>query len=89
MDNDSSLPKVLALVTGGTVSGSVYGVLDTTQYGQSSITSENIIARDPYLQTVAQLAVSNWSTEDDGSTGSNDALVINMSRSANDALVFS
>jgi L-asparaginase len=30
--------------------------------------------------------VSNWTTEDDGSTGTNDALVMNMTRFAHDAL---
>lgn len=87
MGNDTSLPKILVLFTGGTISGgSAYNALDTTQYGQLSITGEDIIARDPYLQTVAQLAVSNWTTEDDGSTGTNDALVMNMTRFTNDAL---
>jgi L-asparaginase len=32
------------------------------------------------------LAVSNWTTEEDGSTGTNDALVMNMTRFAHDAL---
>lgn len=85
--NNTALPKVLILFTGGTISGgSDMGALDDTQYGQISITGEDIIAQDPYLQTVAQLAVSNWTTEDDGSTGTNDALVMNMTRFTHDAL---
>ncbi|OAG12483.1 Asparaginase/glutaminase [Paraphaeosphaeria sporulosa] len=84
---NSTLPKILVLFTGGTISGgSIYGALDDTQYGQLSITGEDIIARNPYLLNNTQLAVSNWTTEDDGSTGTNDALVMNMTRFAYDAL---
>jgi L-asparaginase len=75
------------LYTGGTIAGgSIYGALDDTQYGQLHITGEEIIARNPYLLNNTQLAVSNWTTEDDGSTGTNDVLVMNMTRFANDAL---
>jgi L-asparaginase len=75
------------LYTGGTIaSGSAYGALDDTQYGQFGQTGEEIIARDSYLLNHTQLAVSNWTTEDDGSTGTNDALVMNMTRFAHDAL---
>lgn len=75
------------LFTGGTISGgSIYGALDDTQYGDLSITGEEIIARNPYLLNHTQLAVSNWTTENDGSTGTNDALVMNMTRFAHDAL---
>ena len=75
------------LFTGGTISGgSIYGALDDTQYGQLSITGEDIIARNPYLLNNTQLAVKNWTTETDGSTGTNDALVMNMTRFAQDAL---
>jgi L-asparaginase len=75
------------LFTGGTIAGgSIYGALDDTQYGQLSQTGEDIIARNPYLLNNTQLAVSNWTTEDDGSTGTNDALVMNMTRFAHDAL---
>jgi L-asparaginase len=75
------------LYTGGTIaSGSAYGALDDTQYGQFGQTGEQIIARDSYLLNHTQLAVSNWTTEDDGSTGTNDALVMNMTRFAHDAL---
>jgi L-asparaginase len=75
------------LYTGGTIaSGSIYGALDDTQYGQLQISGEEIIARNPYLLNNTQLAVSNWTTEDDGSTGTNDALVMNMTRFAHDAL---
>jgi L-asparaginase len=74
------------LYTGGTIaSGSIYGALDNTQYGQLQITGEQIIARNPYLLNHTQLAVSNW-TSDEGSTGTNDALVMNMTRFAHDAL---
>ena len=74
------------LFTGGKISGgSVYGALDDTQYGQLSIDGEQIIARNPYLLNHTQLAVSNWTAED-SSTGTNDALVMNMTRIANDAL---
>ncbi|USP82269.1 L-asparaginase 2-4 [Curvularia clavata] len=75
------------LYTGGTIAGgSIYGALDDTQYGQLSQTGEQIIARNPYLLNHTQLAVSNWTTEDDGSTGTNDALVMNMTRFTHDAL---
>jgi L-asparaginase len=75
------------LYTGGTIaSGSIYGALDDTQYGQLQISGEQIIARNPYLLNATQLAVSNWTTESDGSTGTNDALVMNMTRFAHDAL---
>lgn len=75
------------LYTGGTIaSGSIYGALDDTQYGQLRISGEEIIARNPYLLNNTQLAVSNWTTEEDGSTGTNDALVMNMTRFAHDAL---
>ena len=75
------------LFTGGTISGgSIYGALDDTQYGQLSITGEEIIARNPYLLNNTQLAVSNWTTVNNGSTGTNDALVMNMTRFAYDAL---
>lgn len=60
--------------------------MDDTQYGQLQITGEEIIARNPYLLNNTQLAVSNWTTEHDGSTGTNDALVMNMTRFAYDAL---
>lgn len=74
------------LFTGGTISGgSIYGALDDTQYGQLSITGEQIIARNPYLLNNTQLAVSNWTAED-FSTGTNDALAMNMTRFAEDAL---
>ncbi|KAI4606575.1 hypothetical protein J4E80_010111 [Alternaria sp. BMP 0032] len=87
LGGNSSLPKVLVLFTGGTIAGgSIYGALDDTQYGQLSQTGEDIIARNPYLLNNTQLAVSNWTTEDDGSTGTNDALVMNMTRFAHDAL---
>ncbi|KAF2027028.1 Asparaginase/glutaminase [Setomelanomma holmii] len=87
MGTNSSLPKVLVLFTGGTISGgSIYGALDDTQYGQLSITGEQIIARNPYLLNNTQLAVSNCTTDTDGSTGTNDALVMNMTRFAHDAL---
>ncbi|KAF2110344.1 Asparaginase/glutaminase [Lophiotrema nucula] len=86
LGGNSSLPKILVLYTGGTIaSGSIYGALDDTQYGQLSITGEQIIARNPNLLNNTQLAVSNWTTED-SSTGTNDALVMNMTRFANDAL---
>lgn len=75
------------LYTGGTIaSGSAYGALDDTQYGQLSRTGEQIIAQNPYLLNTTQLAVSNWTTRSDGSTGTNDALVLNMTRFAHDAL---
>jgi L-asparaginase len=75
------------LYTGGTIaSGSIYGALDDTQYGQLQISGEQIIARNPYLLNNTQLAVSNWTTKSDGSTGTNDALVMNMTRFAHDAL---
>jgi L-asparaginase len=75
------------LYTGGTIaSGSASGALDDTQYGQLQITGEQIIARNPYLLNHTQLAVSNWTIEDDGSTGTNDALVMNMTRFTQDAL---
>ncbi|KAF2254784.1 Asparaginase/glutaminase [Trematosphaeria pertusa] len=87
LGGNSSLPKILVLYTGGTIAGgSIYGALDDTQYGQLQITGEQIIARNPYLLNHTQLAVSNWTTEDDGSTGTNDALVMNMTRFAHDAL---
>ncbi|KAI4906493.1 hypothetical protein J4E90_010567 [Alternaria incomplexa] len=86
LGGNSSLPKVLVLFTGGTIAGgSIYGALDDTQYGQLSQTGEDIIARNPYLLNNTQLAVSNWTSED-GSTGTNDALVMNMTRFAHDAL---
>jgi L-asparaginase len=66
--------------------GSIYGGLDDTQYGQLQITGEAIIARDPLLYNISQLAVSNWTTVDGGSTGTNDALVMNMTHFAHDAL---
>jgi L-asparaginase len=79
--------KSSILFTGGTIaSGSAYGALDDTQYGQLSQTGEQIIAHNSYLLNNTQLAVSNWTTEDDGSTGTNDALVMNMTRFARDAL---
>lgn len=75
------------LFTGGTIAGgSIYGALDDTQYGQLSITGEQIIARNQYLLNHTQLAVSNWTTRGDGSTGTNDALVMNMTRFVHDAL---
>ncbi|KAJ4383781.1 hypothetical protein N0V86_000624 [Didymella sp. IMI 355093] len=76
------------LFTGGTISsGSIHGALDDTQYGQLLITGEEIIARNPYLLNHTQLAVSNWTTENyDYSTGTIDALVMNMTRFAYDAL---
>jgi L-asparaginase len=78
---------ISVLYTGGTIaSGSAYGALDDTQYGQLSITGEEIIARNPYLLNNTQLAVSNWTTEGMGSTGTNDALVMNMTRFAHNAL---
>lgn len=81
------LTRDSVLYTGGTIaSGSIYGALDDTQYGQLQITGEEIIARNPYLFNNTQLAVSNWTTEEDGSTGTNDALVMNMTRFAHDAL---
>lgn len=74
------------LFTGGTiVSGSAFGPLDTTQYGQLQITAEELIARDPTLFNVSQLAVSNWTSEA-GSTGTSDPLVMNMTRFTHDAL---
>ena len=74
------------LYTGGTIaSGSIYGALDDTQYGQLSISGEEIIARNPYLANHTQLAVSNWTTEET-STGTDDGLVMNMTRFAHDAL---
>lgn len=85
----SSNPLVIyrVLYTGGTIAGgSIYGALDDTQYGQLSRTGEDIIAQDPYLLNHTQLAVSNWTTRNAGSTGTNDALVMNMTRFANDAL---
>lgn len=83
----SRLTSISVLYTGGTIAGgSIYGALDDTQYGQLQITGEQIIARNPYLLNHTQLAVSNWTTEDDGSTGTNDALVMNMTRFAHDAL---
>jgi L-asparaginase len=75
------------LYTGGTIAGgSIYGALDDTQYGQLSRTGEQIIAQNPYLLNTTQLAVSNWTTIANGSTGTNDALVMNMTRFAHDAL---
>jgi len=80
-NNDLSI-----LFTGGTIAGgSIYGALDDTQYGQLSQSGEDIIARNPYLLNHTQLAVSNWTSEA-GSTGTNDALVMNMTRFAHDAL---
>ncbi|EUC28702.1 hypothetical protein COCCADRAFT_108450 [Bipolaris zeicola 26-R-13] len=87
LGGNSSLPKVLILFTGGTISGgSIYGALDDTQYGQIGITGEDIIARNPYLLNHTQLAVSNWTTQGNGSTGTNDALVMNMTRFTHNAL---
>lgn len=75
------------LYTGGTIAGgSIYGALDDTQYGQLQITGEEIIGRNPYLLNNTRLAVSNWTTESSGSTGTNDSLVMNMTRFAYDAL---
>lgn len=60
--------------------------MDDTQYGQLTITGEEIIARNPNLLNNTQLAVSNWTNQGAGSTGTNDALVMNMTRFAHDAL---
>lgn len=69
--------KHRALYTGGTIAGgSIYGALDDTQYGQLSMSGEEIIARNPYLLNHTQFAVSDR-TSDDGSTGTKDALVMN------------
>ncbi|KAF7565117.1 hypothetical protein PtrM4_045510 [Pyrenophora tritici-repentis] len=90
MGGNTTLPKILVLFTGGTIAGgSIYGALDDTQYGQLSLTAESIIARNSYLLNHTQLAVSNWtsaSSGSPGSTGTNDALVMNMTRFAHDAL---
>lgn len=81
------LTLIRILYTGGTIAGgSIYGGLDDTQYGQLQISGEDIIARDPLLYNISQLAVSNWTTVDAGSTGTNDALVMNMTRFTYDAL---
>lgn len=76
------------LFTGGTiVGGSNHSILDDTQYGQIQITAEDLIARTPSLYNISQLAVSNWTMPGtDHSTGTNDALVMNMTRFAYDAL---
>jgi L-asparaginase len=74
------------LYTGGTIAGgSIYGALDDTQYGQLSLSGEEIIARNPYLANHTQLAVSNWTAEE-YSTGTDDSLVMNMTRFAHDVL---
>ncbi|KAF1934773.1 Asparaginase/glutaminase [Clathrospora elynae] len=87
LGGNNSLPKVLILFTGGTIaSGSAYGALDDTQYGQLQISGEELIARNPYLLNHTQLAVSNWTTEEEGPIGTNDALFMNMTRFAHDAL---
>lgn len=83
----AQLTRNSILYTGGTIAGgSIYGALDDTQYGQLQITGEQIIERNPYLLNNTQLAVSNWTTVGNGSTGTNDALVSNMTRFAYDAL---
>ncbi|PGH27486.1 hypothetical protein AJ80_00726 [Polytolypa hystricis UAMH7299] len=76
------------LFTGGTLAeGSVYGALDDTQYGQFNITAEEIIARNPYLFNVSQLAVSNWASSTTGPSPSrSDSFVMNMTRFLDDAL---
>lgn len=87
LTSNSTLPNILVLFTGGTiVGGSIYGGLDDTQYGQIEITAEQLIARDMYLPTIANLAVSNWTTQIGDSTGTSDSLVMNMTRFAHDAL---
>jgi len=71
------------------MAGSIYDGLDDTQYGQLQIAGEAIIARDPLLFNVSQIAVSNWtaaSAGGSGSTGTNDAMVMNMTLFAHDAL---
>ena len=75
---NSSLPKVLFLYTGGTISGgSDLGRIDTTTYGQLGRVGEEILAQVPEILDVAQIAVSNW-TGPGGSTGTNDERVMNM-----------
>lgn len=69
----AQLTQHSVLYIGGTIaSGSIYGVMDDTQYGQLQITGEQIIGRTLYLLNHTRLAVSNWITED-GSTGTDDA----------------
>ncbi|KAJ4307542.1 hypothetical protein N0V94_009698 [Neodidymelliopsis sp. IMI 364377] len=86
LGGNSTLPKILVLYTGGTITGgSIYGALDDTQYGQLGITGEDLIARNPYLLNHTQLAISNW-TSDAGTPGTNDALAMNMTRFTHDAL---
>ena len=50
-----------------------------------SRTGEEIIAQVPELFDIAQIAISNW-TSTEGSTGTNDALAMNMTRFAHEAL---
>jgi L-asparaginase len=87
-DQDAtSLTHRSVVYTGGTIaSGSAFGALDDTQYRQFGQTGVQTIDCDSYLLNHMQLAVSNWTTEDDGSTGTNDTLVMNMTRFAHDAL---
>lgn len=76
------------MFTGGTLAeGSSYGALDDTQYGQLSITAEEMIDRNPYLFNVSQLAVSNWTSGHTGPSPSrSDSFVMNMTRFLDDAL---
>ena len=78
-------PRIL--FTGGTIAGgSNTSQLDDTQYGQILMTAEDIIARNPYLYNISQLAVSNWTTTTGDSTGTSDELVMNMTRFTYSAL---
>jgi L-asparaginase len=74
----STLPKVLFLYTGGTISqGSDIGRLDTTTYGQLERTAEELLARIPEILDIAQIAISDWSGAD-VVTGSSDEYAMNM-----------
>ncbi|KAL0933684.1 glutaminase-asparaginase [Colletotrichum truncatum] len=88
LGSGQSLPKILVVFTGGTLAeGSGYGPLDDTQYGQYNLTAEEIIARNPYLFNVSQLAISNWTSGRTGPSPSrSDAFVMNMTRFLDDAL---
>ncbi len=81
------LEKSWILFTGGTIAGgSRYSPLDNTQYGQLQITAEEIFVRNTYLYNFSQIAVSNWTAINDGSTGTNETLVMNMAYFTHDAL---
>ncbi|GAA6033911.1 hypothetical protein JCM8097_000399 [Rhodosporidiobolus ruineniae] len=81
---NASLPKTLVLATGGTIAGSSSSNTDSTAYTAGVVGIAQLVDAVPELLNVSN--IYGWQVSNVGSESLSDAIALNLSKIANEAL---